>query len=1136
MKNFKEVKINNWSNHEKEILAWWDNNKIFQKSLNNRAIKGNFVFYEGPPSANGLPGIHHVMARTVKDMFCRYKTMKGFRVLRKAGWDTHGLPVELEVEKKLGIRKDDVGTKISVVDFNKMCREAVMKYTHEWNELTRRMGFWLDLDNPYITYETKYIETVWYILKELYDKRLLYKGLSIQPYSPAAGTGLSSHELNQPGCYRMVKDLSVTALFKIKKADLELLQNRIGKKLPYPIYAAAWTTTPWTLPSNTGLAVNENLNYEIVLTFNPYTTEKIGVIIASEPLKKFFKPENNVHSEDFAEASFSKDRKIWSSIGHIKGSLLENLYYEQLLPYSQPIQGDNFRIVCSDFVSTEEGTGIVHIAPSFGADDFRTAKQKNLGDLTLVDKQGRFKPEVIDLEGEFVKTSYYTSEQIEQEKKKQGGVKYLSADERIVIKLKKEGKALHSEWYEHNYPHCWRTDKPVVFYPLDSWFIKTTAVRDKLIKNNNKINWKPASTGSGRFGNWLENLVDWNLSRTRFWGIPLPIWRTLDGTEEKCIGSLEELSCELDKSVEFGFMKENPLKRNSHEDEIDYYNRIDLHKPFSDQWVLVSKSGNPMYREPDLIDVWFDSGSMPYAQWHWPFENKDNIKSNFPADFIAEGVDQTRGWFFTLHTIATMLFDSPAFLNVVSNGLVLDKHGNKMSKRLGNAIDPMKLAEEVGFDAIRWYMMSNAHPWENLKFDPQGPMDTIKGFFGTLHNAYLFLAMYANVDQVNPLPYSEKEKFVGTNDFDHWILQRLNKLIEKIDLCLEEYESLPSCRAIEDFVKEELSNWYIRLNRRRFWKSEETEDKTSAYRTLFTCLETVSKLIAPVAPFYAERLYQLLHAEQINGEESVHLCDFPKPISLDYDEDLEKKMNLARNITSLALSIRKKLKIRVRQPLAKLIIPLINPEDAKLIESIIPLLKTEINVKDVIVASDEAQWVKKSVRPRYQTLGPKLGQGIKEAAEIIMRLTTEKIKCLERGESLEIELSTGPLTITKSDVDVAASDVEGYQSASDGNLTVALDITLSEELISEGLARDIINRTQNLRKELNLEVSDRIKLTLGGDNLVIQSVKDYSNYICNEVLAEKLILNYNTTEGQIFEIGDNQQKISLKIEKLNHEH
>lgn len=1128
MKAFSEEKIIHWSKMEEEVLAWWDQHGIFPESLKQRVGAPPFVFYEGPPSANGKPGIHHVMARTVKDLFCRYKTMCGYYVERKAGWDTHGLPVELEVEKSLGLRKDDIGVKISVEEYNQLCRQAVMRYTDDWNHLTRRMGFWLDTDHPYITFQTSYIESVWNILSRLYEKGYLYKGYTIQPYSPAAGTGLSTHELNQPGCYRSVKDISVTALFHLTPESCHRLASLTGKELPWPVAAAAWTTTPWTLPSNTGLGVHPDLNYLVMATFNPYTGDKVAVIMAEAAADRYINSAHRIDVQEFVKREFQKEARPWCLVAEVKGTDLENLRYHPLLPYAQPNSGDNYRVVCAGFVNTEEGTGIVHLAPSFGADDFRTAREKNLGALTLVDKQGRFTEEVTDFAGEYVKAAYYTEEELAAEARKQGREKYLSVDERIVIRLKKEGKALQVGTYEHNYPHCWRTDKPVIYYPLDSWFVKTTAARESLLRNNQRINWKPASTGTGRFGNWLENLVDWNLSRSRFWGIPLPIWRTEDGQEEICVGSLEQLSQLLDQSVEAGFMPHNPLRRNEGETLKEYYARVDLHKPFVDEWILVSPSGQPMRREPDLIDVWFDSGSMPYAQWHWPFENEEKFTASFPADFIAEGVDQTRGWFFTLHVIATLLFDSPAFKNVVVNGLVLDKNGNKMSKRLGNAIDPLTLAESTGFDAIRWYMISNAHPWENLRFDPEGPMEVIKGLFGTLHNAYLFLATYANVDGYFPSSFGKHRPFNSSNTFDQWILQRLNRLIQEVRQALDDYEPLPACRAIEKFVDLDFSNWYIRLNRRRFWKSEATEDKASAYDTLYTCLETLSRLMAPVAPFYSEKLYRLLRAEEHTMKLSVHLTDFPEPVPLSTDEKLEEEMNLARDLTSLALSIRKKLKIRVRQPLRRMLVPVSSEERVRAVQGVAPLLMTEVNVKEVVPVTDENAWVRKSARPVFKKLGPRFGRRLHQVAEAIKNLSTTQIAELENRGTISLDLPSGIVHINKAEVDIISLDVEGYHSASDGRHAVALDVTLTPDLVQEGLARDIVNRIQNLRKELQLTVNDRIALEASGTRPALQALQNYSAYICGEVLAEKLLLRNDNNLPYHFEIGDGE-KISLNL-------
>jgi isoleucyl-tRNA synthetase len=1131
MKIFEELKIPDWPTLEEEVLSWWKTHAIFEKSVNERQESPRFTFYEGPPSANGKPGIHHVMARTVKDIFCRYKTMKGFRVERRAGWDTHGLPVELEVEKSLGIRKDDIGVKISVEEYNNKCREAVMRYTDEWNRLTERMGFWLDLSRPYITYETQYIETVWYLLKQLYDKQLLYKGYTIQPYSPAAGTGLSTHELNQPGCYKTVKDHSVTALFFLEEQSRIHLAASLGLTSPLPIAAAAWTTTPWTLPSNTGLGVNADLLYDIAALHNPYTGNLQGVILAHDARHRYFNDEDQTDWATLSRQEWKKDNRSWCLLGQILGSDLENLRYQQLLPYARPEKGDNFRIVTADFVTTEEGTGIVHLAPSFGADDFKTARQKNLGALTLVDKQGRFTEEVTDMAGEYVKPAFYSPEELQAEARKQGRDKYLSVDERIIKRLKQEGKALHAAIYEHNYPHCWRTDKPIIYYPLDSWFIRTTAVREALIRNNHLINWKPESTGTGRFGNWLENLVDWNLSRSRFWGIPLPIWRTEDGSEEVCIGSLEELSQKLEDSVKAGLMKENPLKLREGESLEEYYKRIDLHKPYADQWILVSRQGKPMYREPDLIDVWFDSGAMPYAQWHWPFENEEPFRASFPADFIAEGVDQTRGWFFTLHAIATMIFDSPAFRNVVATGLVLDKNGNKMSKRLGNAVDPMALASRTGFDAIRWYMMSHAHPWENLRFDPEGPAEILRGFMGTVHNTYLFMAVYANVDQYIPQLFSAQRPYEGINDFDRWILQRLNHTIKIVDEALSDYETLPACRAIEQFVNEELSNWYVRLNRRRFWKSETGPDKTEAYDTLFTCLHSVCRLMAPIAPFYSEKLFHLLQGFGNTSLQSVHLAAFPEVVPLEYKEQLDHEMLMARRITSLALSIRKKQKIRVRQPLSRLIVPVFSEEEKRILEKITPLLKAEINIKEVVAATDDGGWIRKSVRPNFRSLGPRLGSKLKHAAEAIKSLTDREIRELEATGSITLNFNGEALTLSTDDVEIIASDLEGFQSAGDGTITVALDVTLTAELLKEGLARDMVNRIQNLRKELNLKVNDRVMLEADGTGLAREALHEYSGYICAEVLADKLdIVNCDRFDHE-FEIGDGE-KFYLNLKKV----
>jgi isoleucyl-tRNA synthetase len=1068
-----------------EILKKWETEHTFEESVNSRDGKPAFTFYEGPPSANGLPGIHHVMSRAIKDIFCRYKTLKGFQVKRKGGWDTHGLPIELSVEKTLGIRKDDIGIKISIEDYNKACRKEVMKYKNVWDDLTKKMGYWVDLENPYVTFENDYIESCWYLIKEFYKKGLLYKGYTIQPYSPAAGTGLSSHELNQPGTYKMVKDTTAIAQF----AAIDIPAGLTGK-----VFFLAWTTTPWTLPSNTALAVGKNIEYVAVRTFNQYTGEEQTVILAKDLFAKYF-PEKN------AELKFSDykagDKSIpFEIVKTFKGIELAGLRYEQLLPYAKPQDGDAFKIVTGDFVTTEDGTGIVHIAPSFGADDFRTAKQNNLGSLTLVNKQGRFTSEVTDFAGEFVKEQYLNESEKEEEKKKQGGDRYLSVDERIVIKLKKEGKAFKAERYEHTYPHCWRTDKPILYYPLDSWFIRTTAMKDRMVELNKTINWKPESTGTGRFGNWLENLVDWNLSRSRFWGIPLPVWRTEDRTEEKCIGSVEELRTEIDLAVKAGFMKTNPVAENKN---------FDLHRPYVDDIFLVSQSGKKMTRESDLIDVWFDSGSMPYAQWHYPFENKDEFVKAYPADFIAEGVDQTRGWFFTLHAIAVMLFDSVAYRNVLSNGLVLDKNGNKMSKRLGNAADPFETLEKYGADATRWYLISNAQPWDNLKFNAEGISEVQRKFFGTLYNTYSFFALYANIDGFT---FSEKEIPVSKrSELDRWIISELNSLIKLVDECYNDYEPTRATRAIADFVSEHLSNWYVRLSRRRFWKGEYSEDKISAYQTLYTCLETIAVLMSPVAPFFSDRLFcDLNSVSKRRDVTSVHIAAFPIADPQLVDRNLEERMELAQQLASMVLSLRKKVNIRVRQPLNKFMIPVLDSNFLEKIESVKELVLAEVNVKSIEYISDTSGILVKKVRPNFKILGKKVGPMMKDVASFIHSMTQAEIQELEKAKQLDVMIINQPLTITEEDVEITSEDIPGWQVITDGRLTVALDTTITENLREEGIAREFINRIQNIRKEKGFEVTDKIDLKVLEHAGIRSSLINNKDYICAEILAANLDL------------------------------
>jgi len=1086
---YKTLAQMNWPEIEKEILQFWEEKGIFQKSITGRSANRSFTFFEGPPSANGMPGIHHVMARAMKDIFCRYKTQQGFRVERKGGWDTHGLPIELQVEKRLGIRKDDIGTNISVADYNKECRTDVLKFKDTWDDLTQRIGYWVDLDNPYVTYENDYIETLWSLLKKLYDKGFLYKGYTIQPYSPAAGTGLSSHELNQPGTYQNVKDTTVVAQFKKEGTENE--------------YFIAWTTTPWTLPSNTALAVGAKIEYASVETYNPYTGQQIIVTLAKDLIHKFFNSENeNIPFNDYNIG----DKQIpWRIIHTTKGKELEGTKYEQLLPYVQPTDGEAFRVVIGDFVSTEDGTGIVHLAPSFGADDFRTCKQNGVGSLNLVNKEGKFVDEVVDFAGEFVKEAYLSEEEKSSEIKKQGRDKYLSVDERIAIKLKTENKALKVERYEHSYPHCWRTDKPILYYPLESWFIKTTAVKDRLVELNKTINWKPKSTGEGRFGNWLENLVDWNLSRSRYWGTPLPIWRTEDQSEEICIGSIEQLVDEIEKANSSLGLKQSVDKKT-----------FDLHRPFVDDITLVSASGKPMKRESDLIDVWFDSGAMPYAQWHWPFENEDVFKSNFPADFIAEGVDQTRGWFFTLHALGVMLFDSVAFKNVIANGLVLDKNGNKMSKRLGNAIDPFTTIDKFGADAVRWYMSTNSQPWDNLKFDLDGVQESQRKFLGTLYNTYGFFAIYANIDnyQFNPNRIIDKE---NRSELDRWIMSKLNSLVKEVTDSLNDYDPTKGSRLIEEFVGEELSNWFVRLSRRVFWKGELNEDKLAAYDTLFTCLNTLSKIIAPVVPFFSDWLFRALNTHSIDQGsevESVHLTDWPEVESSWIDVDLESRMARAQLVSSLVLSLRKKEKIKVRQPLQKILIPILNSTMEKELDAVQHIILSEVNVKEIEFLSADNQLLVKKVKPNFKVLGKKLGPKMKVVGQAIQSLNKEQIQKLESDGKIQLTIENESFEILIDEVELTTQDMPGWLVSTDGDTTVALDINITNALKQEGIAREMVNRIQNLRKELGFEVIDQIKIEYSGDSELQESVQNHTQYIASEVLASSISFNDSVAEHE----------------------
>ena len=1090
-RKYREYKELDLTRIGKEINTYWQQHGTFEKSLHIREGHREFVFYEGPPSANGKPGIHHVMARAIKDIFCRYKTLKGYLVGRKAGWDTHGLPVEIGVEQTLGITKEDIGKKISVEEYNRTCKQEVMKYKDLWDDLTIKMGYWVDLNDPYITFHNKYIESVWWLLKKLYEKGLLYEGFTIQPYSPAAGTGLSSHELNLPGAYKDVKDLTVTTQFKvIRNSDSEFLfEKAFGD-----VFFLAWTTTPWTLPSNTALAVGKDIDYVRVRTYNPYTYQPSTVILAKDLVNNFF-PEKNAELklEEYQEGQKAIPFVIDS---HFKGARLAGIRYEQLLPYAQPETGDAFVVVTGDFVTTEDGAGIVHIAPSFGADDFKVARENGIGSLTMVDKSGKFIESMGEFAGRYVKPEYdpnFTK-----------GVDE-SVDVDIVVKLKKENRAFKTEKYEHSYPHCWRTDKPILYYPLDSWFIKTTAYKEQMIELNKTINWKPVSTGIGRFGNWLENLVDWNLSRSRYWGTPLPIWVTEDRSEQKCIGSVEELKMEIGNSVMAGFMQANPLEKFVPGDfSGDNYNTFDLHRPYVDEIILVSGSGKPMKRETDLIDVWFDSGAMPYAQFHYPFENK-HLEHYFPADFIAEGVDQTRGWFFTLHAIAVMLFDSVSFKACVSNGLVLDKDGNKMSKRLGNAADPFETLEKFGPDATRWYMMTNSQPWDNLKFDKEGITEVQRKFFGTLHNTYAFFALYANIDGFH---FAEEEvSFEKRPEIDRWILSELNSLIRKVESYYDDYEPTKAGRAIQDFVIDHLSNWYVRLSRRRFWKGEYTEDKIAAYQTLYRCLEVVAQLGSPIAPFFMERLYTDLN--EVSGRikaDSVHLTDFPVADESQIDLDLEERMELAQKISSMILSLRKRSNIRVRQPLNKIMIPILNEHNKTQLRAVENLILSEVNVKEMEYLTETAGILVKKIKPNFKTLGPRFGKLMKPIAAAISSLSSEQIGKMEEEEILKLTAEGELVEITLHDVEITTEDIPGWLISSSGNLTVALDVNITDALKQEGLARELINRIQNIRKDRAYEVTDKIRVQVEKKDYLEQAINNNLLYICAEILAESLDL------------------------------
>ena len=1131
---FKEHKQLNLAATAQEILSFWEEESVFEKSVSTREGQPPYVFYEGPPSANGMPGIHHVMARAIKDIFCRYKTQKGFQVKRKAGWDTHGLPVELGVEKELGITKDAIGKSISVEEYNQACKNAVMRYTDVWNKLTHQMGYWVDMEDPYITYKSKYIESVWWLLKQIYDKDLLYKGYTIQPYSPKAGTGLSSHELNQPGTYQDVTDTTITAMFKTLPDSLPAALKEAGE-----LYILAWTTTPWTLPSNTALTVGKKIDYVVVATYNQYTHLPIKVLLAKALVGKQFSGKYSaVETEEALNAYEAGAKKIPYLLGQeIKGSELVGIRYEQLwqdAPLPLKNAEDAFRVISGDFVTTEDGTGIVHTAPTFGADDAQVAKEatppvppllvldENDNEVPLVDLEGKFHKSLPEIGGKYVKNDYY----------KEGEAPEKSVDVEIAIRLKEENRAFKVEKYVHSYPNCWRTDKPILYYPLDSWFIKVTDVRDKMVAHNNQINWKPKSTGEGRFGNWLANANDWNLSRSRFWGIPLPIWRTEDGRETVIMGSMEELIGAIEKSIEAGFMQENPFKDfevgNMSEEN---YDRIDLHKNSVDPIILCSPSGQPMHRESDLIDVWFDSGSMPYAQWHYPFENKEMIDENkaFPADYIAEGVDQTRGWFYTLHAIGTLVFDSIAYKNVVSNGLVLDKNGQKMSKRLGNAADPFETLEKYGADATRWYMISNANPWDNLKFDLDGIAEVSRKFFGTLHNTYSFFSLYANIDG-----FSFKEAIIPVeqrSELDRWILSELNRLIEEVDAAYNDYEPTKATRAIAEFVQEIMSNWYVRLSRRRFWKGEYQQDKIAAYQTLFECLLSISKLMAPVAPFYADQLYRdLCNATQVEAFESVHLAQFPVAVSENRKPALEDRMSKARTIASLALSLRKKEQIKVRQPLQKIMIPVRNAAEREAIELVADLIQSEINVKSIELLDDASDILVKEIKPNFKTLGPRFGKNMKAAVGVINNLNDEQIKSLEAGETLAVQINGEEANIQPNDVLIQSKDIEGWLVANGNGLTVALDIQLDDDLINEGIAREMVNRIQNLRKDAGFEVTDKIVLYLKEDVALVKVFEKHQAYIQQETLAKEIVLKKNLVDGENVEFD--QIKTIINLEKV----
>ena len=1126
---FKEYKGLDLPQLAADVLAQWDAEDTFHKSISTREGHPAFVFYEGPPSANGLPGIHHVMARTIKDIICRYKTQQGYLVHRKAGWDTHGLPVELGVEKKLGITKEDIGTKISIEEYNRTCREAVMEFTGVWENLTRRMGYWVNMDDPYITYDNKYIETLWWLLKQLFDKGLLYKGYTIQPYSPAAGTGLSTHELNQPGCYRDVKDTTCTAQFRVVRDERS---ERFFEGVEGELYFLAWTTTPWTLPSNTALAVGPAIDYVRVKCRNPYTDEAQTVILARELVPSYFTKK--------MEGTFEVEDRVY------KGPEFEGVRYEQLLPWVRPM-GDAFRVIVGDYVTTTDGTGIVHIAPTFGADDNRVAKQAGIAPLFVIDRAGKEQP-MVDRTGKFFRIEEldpaFVEQYVDAGKYGEYAGRYVknayddtlapdapTLDVDIAVALKGAGMAFKIEKHVHSYPHCWRTDKPVLYYPLDSWFIRTTALRERMIELNRTIRWMPESTGTGRFGKWLEGLVDWNLSRSRFWGTPLPVWATEDYSELKCIGSMEELTAEIERAVAAGVMKENPYKEFRVGDmSKENYAKIDLHRPYVDQIVLVSSKGEPMRRESDLIDVWFDSGAMPYAQQHYPFEHREDFGEVFPADFIAEGVDQTRGWFFTLHAIAAMLFDSVAFKNIISNGLVLDKNGNKMSKRLGNAVDPFEVLDSYGADATRWYMITNSQPWDNLKFDRDGVDEVRRKFFGTLYNTYSFFALYANVDGFTG---REAEVPVARRpEIDRWIVSLLNTLEADVTASLEGYDPTPAARMIQEFVCENLSNWYVRLNRKRFWGGGMTEDKLAAYQTLYTCLETVASLSAPFAPFISERIFRDLNAVSGRHEGSVHLAQFPAADPSLADKELEETMSLAQRVSSMVLALRRKVNIKVRQPLGKILIPVLDPAMGRHIEAVRPLIMNEVNVKRIELVAETAGLITKRIKPNFKTLGPKYGKYMKQIAALTAAFTQEQIAAVESAPETTLDLGGERITVTAADFEITSEDMPGWLVTSEGKLTVALDITVTDDLRCEGVARELINRIQNIRKDSGFEVTDRIRVEIEAKEAVVGAVAAYADYIGQQTLARD-VRTATLPEGEfVVESEIDEEPLKIAVTKL----